>query len=77
MITEQQGLMTLKIKSKNIELLNLNIFNVLGQEVYQGNINHNLTTHKEIDLKHLKKGLYMVYLSNQSGNTTVQKVVIQ
>lgn len=71
------GLMTIEIKSDYSENFNFSVFNILGQEVYQENINHNMTTNKEIDLKHLKKGLYMVYLSNESGNTTAQKVVVQ
>ena len=69
--------MTIEIKSDYSENVNFSVFNIMGQKVYQENNNRNMTTNKEIDLKHLKKGLYMVYLSNESGNTTVQKVVIQ
>ncbi len=57
----------LHIKSANINLQNVRISNLLGQELYNANVN---ATRLILDLETFKTGIYIVNLSTQNGETS-------
>lgn len=72
-----QGVFKLNVQTKSTEDLQLNITNILGQSIYVESLSDVTTLNKEINLSHLEKGMYLVNLISQTGNTTTHKVIIK
>lgn len=58
----------------NLEMINVNIVNVYGQEVY--NINQ-ASKQQEIDLNNLPKGVYFVRIGDEDNNILVEKLILE
>ncbi|WP_194766880.1 T9SS type A sorting domain-containing protein [Tamlana sp. I1] len=63
----------LNIKSKNIEISAVSIYNLLGKNVYQ---NNQFSSSSVIDLSSLNKGVYLLKIE-VSGRTLSRKLVVQ
>ena len=71
------GVFSLKIKSKKQENLNLNVKNILGQIVYSENLNKVNQLTKQMNLTHLNSGIYTISLESEKGQNHSQKIIIK
>lgn len=71
------GIFTLKVNEAENKNILLNIYNVLGQEVYSESIQNVTNLNKEINLSHLEKGIYTLSVSNNEGIKSSKKVIIK
>ena len=68
-----QGKFILSIENSDIENYNISVLNLLGQEVYS--LKSVSNGENNFDLSHLKKGVYVLKLSNAYGTSRVFKWV--
>ncbi len=64
----------LTIEADGIDLRNIVVLNLLGQELKTINLEDNLIS-KRIDLSNLNNGVYFIKISSQNGNSTIKKII--
>ena len=64
----------LTIERDGTDLLNIIIFNSLGQELIITNLEKNVTS-KIIDLSNLNNGIYFIKTSSRNGKSTIKKII--
>jgi PKD repeat protein len=71
------GLFTLEVNSAEQDQLDLQIFNSLGELVYQEQMNVSGTLHKQINLNYLSNGVYFIRLQSSNQMIMMQRLIIQ
>ena len=71
------GLFTLKIQSDRDNVLNLQIFNALGSQIYGEQIQSNQQYQKRIDLRHMAKGIYTLRLIAKQGVVYYTRLIVR
>jgi hypothetical protein len=71
------GLFTLEIKSAELNVFNIQIFNALGASVYQKEIQVAQQYREDIDLRRLAKGVYSLRLIGRQGMVYYAKLIIR
>ena len=61
------------IKTENLQIKNLKIFSVLGQQVYENNV---IQANTNIDISHLSKAIYVLKIETERGTLT-KKLVLE
>jgi trimeric autotransporter adhesin len=69
------GSFQMMIKDKNFGNANLAIFNTLGQMVHQQVVSNNATTF--IETNTLPKGIYLVQLISEKGESAQEKIIVE
>ena len=72
-----QGTFNLQVVSKQRGTMLLSIKDMLGRTVQNEEIRGSNTFSKQIDLSHLKKGVYFVHLYQNAEDEVVEKIIIQ
>jgi hypothetical protein len=61
------------IKTENLQIKNLKIFSVLGQQVYE---NNSMQANSSMDISHLSKAIYVLQIETERG-MVVKKLVLE
>jgi hypothetical protein len=70
------GIFTIKFLGEAQEKVNVSVFNIVGQVVYESNISQPEGNKVNLDIGELKKGIYFVKVSDKINSQTV-KIIIQ
>jgi hypothetical protein len=61
-------------KSKTVRLKKIEVFNILGEIIYQRNVD---SYESEIDLTNISRGLFEVLITTEKGNTLNERIIVQ